>query len=61
MNIEINNKSLSLELLRNILTEDIAISLSKGTKEKITHSSKYVINKSEDNDSIYGLILDLGI
>ena len=39
MNIEINNKSLSLELLRNILTEDIAISLSKGTKEKITHSS----------------------
>jgi len=60
MNIEINNKSLSLELLRNILTEDIAISLSKGTKEKITHSSKYVINKSEGNDSIYGINTGFG-
>ena len=60
MNIEINNKSLSLELLRNILTEDIAISLSKDTKEKITHSSKYVINKSEGNDSIYGINTGFG-
>ena len=60
MNIEINNKSLSLELLRNILTEDIAISLSKGTKEKITHSSKYVINKSEGSDSIYGINTGFG-
>ena len=60
MNIEINDKSLSLELLRNILTEDIAISLSKGTKEKITHSSKYVINKSEGNDSIYGINTGFG-
>ena len=60
MNIEINNKSLSLELLRNILTEEIAISLSKGIKEKITHSSKYVINKSEGNDSIYGINTGFG-
>ena len=60
MNIEINNKSLSLELLRNILTKDIAISLSKGIKEKITHSSKYVINKSEGNDSIYGINTGFG-
>ncbi len=60
MNIEINNKSLSLELLRNILTEDIAISLSKDTKEKITHSAKYVINKSEGNDSIYGINTGFG-
>ena len=60
MNIEINNKSLSLELLRNILTEDIAISLSKGIKEKITHSSKYVINKSEGSDSIYGINTGFG-
>ena len=60
MNIEINNKSLSLELLRNILTKDIAISLSKGIKEKITHSSKYVINKSEGSDSIYGINTGFG-
>ena len=60
MNIEINNKSLSLELLRNILTEEIAISLSKGIKEKFTHSSKYVINKSEGNDSIYGINTGFG-
>ena len=60
MNIEINNKSLSLELLRNILTEEIAISLSKGIKEKITHSSKYVTNKSEGNDSIYGINTGFG-
>ena len=60
MNIEINNKSLSLELLRNILTEEIVISLSKGVKEKIAHSSKYVKNKSEGNDSIYGINTGFG-
>ena len=60
MNIEINNKSLSLELLRNILTEEIVISLSKGLKEKIAHSSKYVKNKSEGNDSIYGINTGFG-
>ena len=60
MNIEINNKSLSLELLRNILTEEIVISLSKGLKEKIAHSCKYVKNKSEGNDSIYGINTGFG-
>ena len=60
MNIEINNKSLSLELLRNILTGEIVISLSKGVKEKIAHSSKYVKNKSEADDSIYGINTGFG-
>ena len=60
MNIVINNKPLSLELLRNILTEEIVISLSKGLKEKIAHSSKYVKNKSEGNDSIYGINTGFG-
>ena len=60
MKIEINNKSLSLELLRNILTDEIVISLSKDVKDKIIDSSKFVKNKSEGNDSIYGINTGFG-